>query len=122
MRVSPNFGPQLSWQLFEAMHYCRIVELPQEPLVFIGEAGLRCRHLAKKPFQLGKRGGCDLHPLTGDLNEGFGEVAIEGVLATICGLIALPLDHLKASGTTRAARDLISEGFVPAATRAVTAA
>jgi len=32
----------------------RVIELSKEPLVLVGEAGLRHRHLAGKPFQLGE--------------------------------------------------------------------
>src|SRR5262249_56590621 len=101
-----DLRPQSAREFVQALQDRRIIELTQKPLVLVGKAGLRHRHLAHKLFQLGKHAGIDLDPLAGDLGKSFGEAAVEGILSTVRGVIALPQDELKRVWTTEIGKSL----------------
>ena len=54
-------------------------------LVLGGKSRHRHRHFACEPRQLGEHVGFQFHPFAADLNECFGKVTIEGVLAATDG-------------------------------------
>src|SRR5262245_26049493 len=95
--------------MVQALQDGRIIELSQRPLVLIGKAGLRHRHLAHKLFQLGEYSGVDLHPLAGDLGKSFGEAAVEGIFSTVRGVIALAQNELKRVWTNEISKEIDRE-------------
>ena len=58
----------------------RIVELPQKPLVLVGEPHGRHRHLAYEPLKFGKNSWVDLDPFARNLKEHSAEIVIEDVV------------------------------------------
>ena len=79
--VPLNLRPKLFWQLDQTPQSIRIIELPQEPLVLVGEPHGRDRHLADEPLKFGKNRGVHLDPFARDLKEHAAELVIETVVA-----------------------------------------
>ena len=72
--------------------------MTQEPLILVGQPRDRHRHLSNQTLQFCKYRGIDPYPLAGDLNERFGEVAIEAVCAATLSLEASTQDAFEAIG------------------------
>ena len=77
--VSLHLCPKLFWQFHQAPQSFRIIELPQEPLVLVGQAHDRHRQLADQPLEFGKDRGINLDPFARNLKEHAAEGVIEGV-------------------------------------------
>ena len=96
-------GPEAPGRIYNRCKL-RIIELAQELLVLIGEPRHRHRHLDDETLQFGEDACFDLHPLPGDLDQSFGEVPVEAVLAAVRGGDASAQDAFEGFG-----RDKVSE-------------